>query len=297
MRRACIAVTLSLLANIGGYAEPATDLAAAISLYRQKQNVEARTAFESLLAIDNKNAEAIHFLGLIALREKRDDDAVRLHENATALAPENSAYFIALGDAYGRKAAKASLFSKLEWAQKCRAALEKAVALEPASVAAQSALIEYYRRAPGMAGGGMTKAYAQAHSYKKADLVGGTLLLVDLYRRESKHAEIFTALEEALRAHPDDYRLLINMGRAAADSGEKLERGEESLQRCLSLLPPARAPDHATVWFYIGQIHLKQTNPASARTAFESALTLDPAHRESTEALGKLQATPRAPQP
>jgi cytochrome c-type biogenesis protein CcmH/NrfG len=271
-------------------AQPAIDNAAAIALYREKKNAEARAAFESLLAADGKNAEAAHFLGLIALREKRDDDAVRLHENATALAPENASYFIALGDAYGRQAAKASLFSKLDWAKKCCAVLEKAVALDPASFAAQSALVEYYRRAPGMAGGGMARAYAQAESFKKSDLVGGTLLLVDLYRREAKHGESFAALDDALRIHADEYRLLLSLGRTAADSGDKLDRGIDALRRCLTLAPSARASDHATAWFYLGKLHLRQTDPVAARVAFETALKLDPAHREATEALGKLQS-------
>jgi cytochrome c-type biogenesis protein CcmH/NrfG len=268
--------------------EPAAELTSAITLYRQKQNTEARAAFEAIFQSDDENAEAAHFLGLIALRENRDDDAVRFHEKATTLAPENSSYCIALGDAYGRKAAKASLFSKLEWAQKCRVVLEKAVALDPSSYAAQAGLIEYYRRAPGMAGGGLAKAYAQANAYKKLDTSGGTLLLVELYQREAKTADIFASLEEALRTHPDHYALLLSLGRTAAESGELLERGAKSLERCLTLPPTPRAPGHAIVWFYLGQIRVKQADPVAARSAFETALKLSPDNREVLEALAKL---------
>ena len=288
MRGAILAALLISLAYPLSSAEPAAEVAQAIALYRQKQNTEARAAFEAILLVDDKNAEASHFLGLIALREQRDDDAVRLHEKATALDPQNSTYFIALGDAYGRKAAKASLFSKLEWAQKCRAALEKAVALDPASYAAQSALIEYYRRAPAMAGGGLNKAYAQARLHRESDKIGGTLLLADLYHREAKNTEVFAVLEDALHTHPDHYALLLNLGRAAADSGEQLERGAKSLERCLNLEPVPHAAGHATAWFYLGRIRAREGNVPAARRAFESALTLRPDYRDALDALERL---------
>jgi cytochrome c-type biogenesis protein CcmH/NrfG len=278
-------------------AQPSADTAAAIALYRERKNPEARAAFEQLFSANPKNAEAAHFLGLIALREKREDDAVRFHETATALAPGNSGYFIALGDAYGRKAASASLLSKLTWAKKCRASLEKAVALEPASFAAHAGLVEFYRRAPGVAGGGLPKAYAQAESFKKIDPVGGTQLLASLYRQESRHAEIFALLDEQLKAFPDHYVLHATYGRSAAESGQHLEQGIQSLERCLTLAPSARAPSHASVWFYLGEIRLKQNALAAARAAYESALKLEPNHREASAALKKLFDASPTPAP
>jgi cytochrome c-type biogenesis protein CcmH/NrfG len=275
-------------------ADPSQDNAAAIALYREKKNPEARAAFETLSAANPANAEAHHFLGLIALREKRDDDAIRHHETATALAPTNATYLIALGDAYGRKAASASLFSKLGWAKKCQTTLARAVELEPSSFAANAALIEFYRRAPGMAGGGMDKAYAQAQSFRKLDLAGGTQLLTALYARESQFPELFAALDEALKTHPDHYLLLLTFGRTSADSGQQLDRGLASLQRCLDLTPPPRAPSHANAWFYLGQIRARQNDLPAASTAYENALKLEPTHREAAAALEKL---PRATLP
>jgi predicted Zn-dependent protease len=278
----------ALIAASAFTAASASDNAAAIALYREKKTPEARAAFEQLTAADPTNAEAFHFLGLIALREKRDDDAVRLHETATTLSPANSAYFIALGDAYGRKASSASLFSKLTWAKKCLAALETSVALDPRSVAANAALIEYYRRAPGMAGGGMDKAYAQAEKFKALDLLSGTQLLGALYRRESKFTELFALLDAALGTHPDHYPTLLAYGRASAESGQELARGVAALERCLTLSPPRQMPGHASCWVYLGQIHSRQNDSAEARAAYETALKLEPGHREATEALARL---------
>jgi tetratricopeptide (TPR) repeat protein len=288
-------IGLGVMATCSCSAQPAPENADAIALYRERKNPEARAAFEQIFSSDPKNPEAAHFLGLIALREKRDDDAVRLHEAATALAPENADYLIALGDAYGRKAGSASLLAKLEWAKKCRTSLEKAVALEPTSFAAQAGLVEFYRRAPGVAGGGLPRAYAQAEAYKKTDPIGGTQLLVSLYRRESKYSEIFALLDEELRASPDDYVLHASYGHTAAESGERLQLGIKSLQRCLTLAPPMRSPSHALIWFYLGEIRAKQNDLTAARAAYETALRLEPNHPEATAALAKISATPITP--
>ncbi len=281
---------LLLLLALSLSADPATtaDNASAIALYRERRNDEARAAFEAVLAADASNAEAFHFLGLIAHREKRDDDAVRLHENATRLAPENAAYLIALGDAYGRKATHSSLFARLEWAQKCRAALEKAVALAPGDFGAQAALIEYYRRAPTIAGGGLAKARAQAQTFMQADLAGGTRLLVELNRREARHADSFAALDAALGVHPDDFHLLLAYGRTADDSGENIARGRECLEKCLAQTPPARSRDVAEAWFVLGRLRLRQSENAGARSAFETALALEPGHRAAAQALADM---------
>ncbi|ATC65603.1 hypothetical protein CMV30_17535 [Nibricoccus aquaticus] len=291
MRLLCLVATLTLTASAFS-AGPSPGNTAAITLYQEKKNPEARAAFEQLSAADPQNAEALHFLGKIALREKRDDDAIRHHEAATALTPGNATYFIALGDAYGRKAASASLFAKLGWAKKCHAALARAVELEPASFPANAALIEFYRRAPGMAGGGMDKARAQAEAFRKIDLLGGTQLLIALYGREAKFPELFAALDYALQTHPDNYLLLMALGRASAESGQHLDRGLASLKRCLDLPAPTQPPGHANVWFYLGQLHVLQNDIPAARSAYESALKLDPAHREATAALEKFPAPP-----
>jgi tetratricopeptide (TPR) repeat protein len=282
---------LMLASPLSAEPPPATtaDNASAIALYRERKNDEARAAFEAVLAAGAGNAEAHHFLGLIALRENRDDDAVRLHENATRLAPEDAAYFIALGDAYGRKATRSSLFARLAWAQKCRASLEKAVALAPRDFGAQAALIEYYRRAPAIAGGGLAKARAQAQTFLQADLAGGTRLLVELNRREARHAESFAALDAALDIHPDDFHLLLAYGRTAADSGENIGLGRECLEKCLAQTPPARPRDLAEAWFLLGRLRIRLSDTAGARAAFETALSLEPGHAAASRALADLR--------
>ena len=268
---------------------PAPEIAAAINLYRQKNIAAARAAFEQLHAADPANAEILHFLGLIAFREKRIDDAIAFHEKAVALAPQNPDYLLDLGESYSRKVYSASVFAKLGWAKKCHASIEKALALDPAHPVANAALAEYYFQAPGIAGGSVSKAYAQADAFKKLDLVGGTLLQVDLLRRQSRFEEMFAPLDAALAEHPDHYLLLLARGRASAASGLQLEAGARALERCLAQEPPPRAPGHAAVWFSLGEIHLKQNAPDAARAAFETALKRDPAHPDAAKALQKLE--------
>jgi cytochrome c-type biogenesis protein CcmH/NrfG len=167
------------------------------------------------------------------------------------------------------------------------------VTLDPAHPIANAALAEYYFKAPGIAGGSVAKAYEQAERFKKISPLGGADLQASLYLRERKYPELFAALDETLRAHPDHYPALLTFGRAAADSGQHLDRGIASLERSLSLTPAPRTASHATVWYYLGQIRLRKNDTAAARLAYEAALKLDPDHREATAALEKL-ASPHA---
>ncbi|MCM3876822.1 MAG: hypothetical protein NEA02_10425, partial [Thermoanaerobaculia bacterium] len=66
-----------------------------------------------------------------ALKAEQLDAAVAAGEKAVKEQPENAEAHLWLGRAYGQKAIKASLFSQLGWAKKCKASFEKAVVLDP----------------------------------------------------------------------------------------------------------------------------------------------------------------------
>ena len=79
-------------------------------------------------------------------------------------------------------------------------------------------------------------------------------------------------------------------GRTASISGENLARGLACLRECLKQEPPTPAsPTHSNVWQRIGNLEEKLQHPAEARTAYETALKLDPNNRQAADALGKLK--------
>lgn len=128
-------------------------------------------------------------------------DAVALGEGAVRDFPDNSPLWLSLGEAYGAKARAASVVKRLPLARKCKAAFERAVALDPANVDARVALFTYCLEAPAVAGGGLSLARAQAGEIAKLDLCRGHLAGASLAARENdapkEQAELRLAIETA----------------------------------------------------------------------------------------------------
>lgn len=248
----------------------------------------AQPLLEKAITANPQDAEAHYLLGLSLLNQNKGEAAVAPLEKAVELAPTNGTYQRTLGDAYGVSAQKAGLFSKLGWAKKCKAAYDKAVELDPKDVWARWAVMEYCRQAPAIVGGGMDNAYAQAEEIKKLDPARGRAAFATLYVTEKKYSEAFALFEETLKETPDDYAALFQLGRLAAVSGERLDRGLAALRQCLALPPQQGQPSHAVIHWRIGNILEKQGDKAAAKAAYEASLRIDPNFKYATEALKKL---------
>ena len=266
-----------------------TPNAAAIALFKTKHYPESREAFEKIATAEPNNAEAHYYLGMIAIRRSDEDEAIRQLERATTLAPTNSDYFADLGDAYSRAIDKEGLLSQLGLARKCEAALEKSVQLNPDNLPARNGLVSFYRQAPTFVGGGMSKAYAQAAEIKQRDPAMGAAVYGQLYISEKKYDDAFAVFEKLLQTVPDNYIALYSIGRTAAQTGLRLDRGEQALRRCLELPPGKGEPGHAAAQWRLGVIAEKRGDRAAAQAAYEAALKIDPAFHEAGESLAKLK--------
>lgn len=278
-------------------ADPAApaSLDAARALFAARQFAEAQQAFEQLAAAAPKDPEINYYLGQLALRRDDAERAVKHLEIATTAAPSVARYHHALGDANGRSAQKAGMLSKFGFAKKCLAAYERAVALEPDSLVFRQSLFDYYRQAPGMAGGGSDKAAAQAEAMKKIDGTRGRIAYATLYAGEKKYDQALAQFDEVLQADPDNYAALYQVGRLAAVTGQFLDRGVTSLRRCLEMPAPTtpNTPGHAAAQWRLGQLLEKKSDLAAARSAYEAAVKLDPAFNPAIDSLRKLSPTPK----
>jgi tetratricopeptide (TPR) repeat protein len=265
-------------------------LAAAHALFEARgKATEAQKAFETIAAADPQNAEAQNFLAQLALRRDDADQALAHAEKAAALAPNDADIQDTLGDAYGRSAQKAGLFSQLGLAKKSLAGYQRAVALAPDNVDFHQDLFDYYRQAPGIAGGGTDKALAEAASIKKLDPLRGRLAFATLYVADKKFDQALAEFDEVLKISPDNYAALYQVGRLAALSGQFLDRGLASLRHCLELKPGENDPAHAAAQWRMGNILEKKNDPAGARAAYAAALQLDPKFTQAADALKKLK--------
>jgi tetratricopeptide (TPR) repeat protein len=282
-----ILAALSVLATTAAAADPAA-LKSAVDLFNARQTAEAQKAFEGLATADPKNAEAQFYLGRLALARDDHEKAITHLEKAVALAPADARYHHRLGDAYGRSAQKASMFAQMGLAKKCKAAYEKAVELDPKNLDARFSLMGFYQAAPGIVGGGIDKALAQAQEIKKLDPARGRIALAGVYIADKKYDLAFAEFDAVLQEKPDDYAALFQVGRTAALSGQQLDRGLASLRRCLAMTPPEGQPGHAAAHWRIGNLLEKQGDKPAARAAYEAALKIDPKFPQAIESLKKL---------
>jgi tetratricopeptide (TPR) repeat protein len=133
------------------------------------------------------------------------DEAVKYAEAAVKLDPKSSAYHRALGDAYGEKAQKASIFKQISLAPKIKPEFEAALALDPKDPENVLNMIEYYLEAPGIVGGDKKKAHQLALDQVKSDPSNGYLSLVQIAIAEKQQDKVEGLLQQAVDANPKGY--------------------------------------------------------------------------------------------
>jgi tetratricopeptide (TPR) repeat protein len=215
----CLAIfSRALIAAV----DPAA-LDAARILYDSGQLASAQWAFEKLAAADPLGGEINFYLGEIALRQNDLRRAASHFEKAVAAVPTASRYYHRLGDAYGRSAQAASIFSALGFAKKCLRCFERAVELDPKNINARYSLFTFYRGAPAIIGGGADKAAAEAAAIKQLDPDRGRIALAALYVSQKKYHEARAELAEMhvlrLEAIPNDHAFLSDVEWTAAKVG------------------------------------------------------------------------------
>jgi len=264
----------------------------ALALYKARRYPEARVAFQELSLAEPAHAKARYFLGVIAIKRNDTAAAILQLQKAIELDPTNADYHAELGGAHGLAAKQASLLDQIHHARACRAALEKAVELNPDHLEARRGLVDYYRQAPSFLGGGVMKAYRQAEAILERDPVMGTLLLGQLMVADHRFEEAIALFRQLLERQPDNYLAHYSIGRIAAESGRDTDSGQTHLQRCLQLTPASDEPSHAAVHWRLGNLAERRKDPAAARVAYETALTLDPNFQQARTSLAKLPPSP-----
>jgi tetratricopeptide (TPR) repeat protein len=251
------------------------------------------------------------------------DRALKLAETVLKLEPDNATYLNAIGSLYCDQAQKASVFTKLSWAGKCRSAWEHAVVVDPRNLDVRSNLLQFYAQAPGMAGGGIDKAKGQAKAIAAIDQVRGELAwgqiarsekqpaeaerhyrqaasldstgqrgaaaLASFYASEKRWLEARAVFEQRVASDPNDRFAAFQFGRVLQAQGVELEKALALFDRYLSASPPEGGPSHADAWFRKGQVLDKLGRKADAVAAMEKTLGLNPAHAGAARELKRLK--------
>lgn len=286
------------------------------TFYEARKYDEAEKLLKGIPEKSTEYAAAQYYLGRVSFDKKEYDDAAEYFEEATEADPKQADYFNWLGNTYGTIAQSANMFKQGILAPKMKKAWEKAIELDAKNLSARTSLIQYYLQAPGFMGGSVDKAKEVAKQIVSLNAAEGHRQLGTIYVHEKKIAEAekefqeavkinadyvsvlanfytnqkqydkaFAMFEEALKKNPDDYVSVYQVGKTAALSGQRLDRGEECLKKYLTHTPAQNEPTHAGANMRLAQIKEKRGNKAEAKKLFETALRLDGNLKEAKEGL------------
>jgi tetratricopeptide (TPR) repeat protein len=266
-----------------------------------------------------------HFAkGCLATAVHKWGDAAKAFEKAVDADENNSIAHYWLGRTFATQVLDANVLRQASLARRVRSHFERAVQLDPDNLDARTGLMQYYLRAPGIVGGSVAKAREQVAEVRRRNAYRGGMLAATVERREKRWAAAvaeyekliaqypdsaapwsslastygdqeqwdaaFRAVDRFLAARPREILAQYAIGRAAAESGQQLDRGEQALSRYIaSATPSVGEPTIATAHYRLGTIHERRGQKDKAREHYETALHLEPTLQAAREALARLK--------
>jgi tetratricopeptide (TPR) repeat protein len=290
-------------------------------LFTQRKFPEAKAAFEGRLRSNADDASAMYYLGRIADAENRNDDAIDLFERAVKREPNSALYHFWLGNAVGKEAQQASKIRQPFLARKVKAEFERAVQLDPAMLEPRIGLVNFYSIAPGVMGGSMDKARAQAAEILKLNALQGNMAYARIALREKNDSAMVRAYQAAIAAAPDSapgyyglasfYRTKERfpdamrvydqyltrrgddvvahalVGIVSAIGGIDMERGERELKYFLANAPKDNTTPQSfsNVHYRLGMLYDKTGRAELAQKEYAEAVRWNPKNEDARRAL------------
>lgn len=286
---------------------------------------EAKAAVQVLLAKNDKDDAALHCMGRIYMEMDKPGDAIGWFEKAVSANEQLSLHHLWLANALGEQAPHTNKLKLPFLARRVKSEFDKAVRLDSSSIEARHGLIMYYSQAPGMFGGDMNKAKAQAIEIGKLNPMHGHIEMAVLleskdkdsvsaerefkaavdaapdstlgysnlgqfYRRQKRYDEAIAVYENMLKVKPDSPNAHLNIGYNLALSGEDLDRAEREVKDWLTTPPKsATMPNVSFAHYVLGLAFERQTKTDSARAEYQTAVSINPRNKDAKKALDALK--------
>lgn len=316
----------ALLALAPGFAVPVHAQAPVEGrrLFVSGRHDEARRALEDARRADPRDAETNCLLGRLANLRNDDDEAIRRLEAAVRLDSANANYHFWLGKVIADAAMRGSLLRMPFLARRVRQEWVQAVRFDPGHLEARYGLLEFYLTAPGALGGSVDDARREAAEIARRDPMRGAMAravlaehakdgprelaayreaialapdslapyvaLADALLRMEHNRDVVAAIEPFVQRHPGDAWGNYHLGRAIANVGERLARGDSALVRFLAAPPyDAGVSTRALGHYWRGRIAERRGQRESARALYRAALRINPKSQLSRRALDALQ--------
>jgi tetratricopeptide (TPR) repeat protein len=246
MRRRVCAVAAAawvFLLGIGTRADsPGADLAEHGHWKRLKALVEPRAGRNP------NDAEAQWLLSRVRLAYRDAEGALAPAEKAVALDPKNAEYRWQLAQVVGEQASNASIFKQLGLAKRFKHEAEAVLAIDARHTGAMIGLMEFYYRAPGIAGGDKKKAEQtpdQIAAINKVDAAIARARLMARMDPQPPTAQFEQVWVQAVQADPTRFEPHVNLASIyASGTAPRWELAEkESL--IAKKIDPDRTPPYS----------------------------------------------------
>ena len=160
-------------------------------LYSENKLSDAKKLFEDYLNTNPSHSKTIEYLGDIAGKEQKWDDAISYYEKLKDKSPSTANYHYKYGGAMGMKAKSVNKFKALGMIDDIETAFLAAAKLDEKHIDTRWALVILYIELPGIVGGSETKAQKYASQLMNLSKVDGYLSkgYIDVYFERYSKAE------------------------------------------------------------------------------------------------------------
>lgn len=302
-------------------ATPTSPLAVGLAQFDAEKLDQAKATLTPLAKAGD--ADAMLYLGRIAIEQSDGDEAVMWLEQAVKKSERSSLYYQWLGTAYSVKGLSANPLARMSLLGSLKQAMERSVELDSSNVEARVNLLQFYINAPSLMGGGIGKAREQAAAImarnpyqgrlqtaiiaaNQKDTVSAERLLRELsaaypdssgpavqiainYLNAKRYEDASRVLEDRLLRSPNDGAVLYQLGRVGAVSGTNLDRAKWALDRFLQTPHKRGTPSLASAHWRMGMIFEAKGDRTAARSSYETALRLEPKLAGAKASLDKLK--------
>lgn len=211
-------------------------------LYDHGHIGESRAVAQSRIAANPRDAVALAWLARAQTVMGDVKGAIANAERAIAADPKYTGGHLALAEALGDEAERASVFRQLPMARRIRKALETAVALEPKNADALNGLMQFHLRAPGIAGGSSQRADAIAARIAAIDPSRGYIAQAALAFARNQQDRVEDFYVKAVEANRNSVPARIALAGHYARNAAKQAEAETHAKAALAMDPARVAP-------------------------------------------------------
>jgi len=258
------------------------ELAAARRVLEPQAAREPKSARWAYAVAHVANAEAEQATGDAAKVKRKE--AVERFEQAAGLQPNNADGQFWLASACFDHVDDVGTLSQMSLASEGRKAFEKAIAIDPNHVAARVGLAQFYRDAPGIAGGSVAKAKAEGDALLaipgKRGEFQGRMVLAGIALHEQNWAEMSRQYIAAETASGEGADPLIAMRSHASYLLTRKKDAQAALPIVTRYVKAAPADDLSAL-FLDGEVKRQLGNCAEALPRFEQVIAKFEAARGS----------------